>query len=65
MSERLTEHGFEWGPIKVTRAAGIEGRRILFLKTIGNGDRVWHRVQICVSPAGRSVRVWLDGKEMK
>lgn len=56
MSEHL--FGFTWGPMNVHRLASIKERRFLGVKT------EYHAVEIAVSPTGRSVRVWIDGKEV-
>lgn len=58
MSDQTTPYGFSWGPAEVTRLAEINGSRILRLAT----DQ--RDIQISVSPTGRSVRVWRDGKEL-
>jgi hypothetical protein len=66
-----TRYGFQWGPVAVERLASIkdgrgERRRVLGIY-IGDSDNP-HRKQaleIYVSPSGRSVRVWRDGKELK
>ncbi len=51
--------GFKYGAANVTRVAYIEGRyHVLGI------DTPYRRVQIGVSPTGRSVRVWVDGREM-
>lgn len=55
-----TRWGFIWGGIvEVTRVMQYRGSRVIRLKTP-------HRdVEICVSPTGRSVRVWIDGRLLK
>ena len=61
-TDEISEYGFTWGPMTVTRLAtigahGLE-RRALGIKT----ER--HKLDIYVSPAGHSVRVFRDGKEL-
>lgn len=56
---KITQFGFEWGPVRVTRLYSLVRR-----------DReVWaldvNGVEIAVSKTGRSVRVFRDGKELK
>jgi len=54
-----TLYGFDWGPMEVTRMiVTTKGDRLLGVKS---GS---HSLQIAVSPKGRSVRVWLDGKRL-
>jgi hypothetical protein len=65
MSNRHYEHadpryGFEFGTARVTRVSHIEDR----YHVIGL-DTPHRHVQIAVSPTGRSVRVWIDDKEVK
>ena len=54
------KYGFEWGAAKVTRLAHIDGRYHVMAV-----DTPHRHVQIGVSPTGRAVRVWIDGKEVK
>lgn len=55
----LTDYGFRWGPMEVTRIAIVDTeRRILEVKTATT------KVNIYVSAQGRSVRVFKDGVEM-
>lgn len=57
MSDRRTPYGFYWGPMEVERVAEYRGRRVISIRTA-------HRhCEIHVSPEGRSIRVWIDGKE--
>jgi len=50
------EYGFTWGPVTVQRTAVMpQGHHVLTV----NG------LDIYVSPTGRSVRVFRDGKELK
>lgn len=46
-----TRHGFEWGAMTVTRAASYRGYVVLFV------DSKTERLQIAVSPKGRSIAV--------
>lgn len=58
MSADDTRYGFEWGPSKIERTATINGTRILRIVTE-------HReLEIAISPTGRSVRAFLDGKKL-
>jgi hypothetical protein len=57
-ADEYTPYGFNWGPAKVFRVFQHRERRILAVET---GHR---RIQISISPTGRSVRVWRDGKEL-
>lgn len=54
-----TQYGFTWGPAEVTRMATFRETRVLGIRT-GR-----HKVAVYVSPTGRSVRVFKDGKELK
>lgn len=55
-----TEYGFEWGPMAVERIAKLPAsRRVLRVAT------PHHKVEIYSSRTGSSVRVYLDGVEMK
>lgn len=66
MNDELTQYGFTWGPMEVTRITSFSrGKnrgtsRILELNTDAG-----RKLQIYVSPTGRSVRVWRDGEELK
>lgn len=57
------EYGFLWGPMNVSRlmtyVKGKQKNRVLGIFT------EHHRVEVSVSRTGRSVRVWVDGKERK
>lgn len=61
------DHGFQWGPMTVVRRAIGSRRRgdstrcnyILGVET----DH--HELTVSVSATGRSVRVWLDGRELR
>lgn len=59
----MTDYGFTWGPIEIERTAEIlrDGGlyRVLTVKTDSK------EITIYVSPAGRSVRVFQNGKELK
>lgn len=55
-------YGFRWGPMSVVRAATFAGdRRVLSITTDGSDDRL----SVYVSPTGRSVRVFRNGKELR
>lgn len=56
-------YGFHWGPMNVTRLlVGRRGERINYLLGVTTDH---HEVQVSVSKTGRSVRVWIDGKEVR
>lgn len=59
---RETAYGFEYGPIKVTRIASDEKKGWVVL---GIEVAAKRKLQVYVSGTGRSVRVHLDGKELK
>lgn len=58
MTDEPTAYGFHWGPADVFRVFQHKGRRVLGIETSHR------RIQISISPTGRSVRVWRDGKEL-
>lgn len=63
--DRLTQHGFTWGPMLVERWASFprssRGKtRVIGIRTPGG-----HVLNVYVSPTGRSVRVFRDGKELQ
>jgi hypothetical protein len=66
-----TQYGFLWGPVEVERMATFPvgdrdaGRknRVIGIYTRVGGKRK-RRLEICISPAGQSVRVWRDGEEL-
>lgn len=56
----LTDYGFTWGPMELTRICHVEGRGyVLEVKTDSKN------LQIYVSEKGRSVRAWLDHEPLK
>lgn len=58
----LTDYGFRWGPLAVVRRIiGRRGERTNYVLGI---ETEHHDLEVSVSGGGRSVRVWLDGKEM-
>lgn len=65
-TDEQTRFGFKWGQIEVARLASFvrrEGKgatRILRVKTEAGKE-----IEIYVSPTGRSLRVFRDGKELK
>ena len=59
-SVELTQYGFTWGGAVVTRLAEFDGTVV-----IGVSTEAGESVAVYVSPAGRSVRVFQDGKELK
>lgn len=59
---KLTDFGFRWGPLDVTRIAHAKrGSREVYVLGVKTDYR---DVQISVSRTGRSVRVWIDGQEL-
>jgi hypothetical protein len=57
------EYGFLWGPMNVSRL--MTYRRGKRENSVLGVFTEHHRVEINVSRTGRSVRVWVDGKELK
>lgn len=68
MTDNETAYGFRWGPVEVERMASVPRSggecRIIGVYT-GEGRKRNRRLEIYVSPAGNSIRVWRDGKELK
>lgn len=61
MSDRITDHGFTFGPMEVARIMDVDGRGcVLGVKSVAGVQ-----LQVFVSTKGKSVRVWRDGKELK
>lgn len=58
MSDQVTQYGFTWGPMEVTRNCEYRGLRSLSVST---GT---HTLQIGVSEKGHNIRAWLDHKEL-
>jgi hypothetical protein len=56
----LTDYGFKWGAAEVSRLADFNGTVVIRVSTIED-----KRVEVYVSPAGRSLRVFQDGKELR
>lgn len=58
---KLTNFGFVWGPIEVTRVAEIDGRVVVQI-----ASATGQVVEVYASRTGRSLRVFKRGKgEMK
>ena len=55
----LTDCGFMWGPTTVTRRMQFDETTCTEFRTDA------HTLNVYVSPKGRSIRVWLDGQELK
>jgi len=57
-----TDYGFQWGPATVERASLIrrQGGMYRVLQITAGG----HLLNIYISPTGRSLRVFKDGKEL-
>lgn len=58
-----TPHGFKWAQIEVERTTDFRrrGRTWRVISLLVNGER---RLEIYVSPTGRRLRVFRDGKEL-
>lgn len=56
----VTRYGFKWGPAQVERLASHEGSVVLSLLT-----DTGRRLQLYVSPTGRSVRIYERGKQWR
>jgi len=54
-----TSFGFKWRGVEVERLAIVRGAKVLGIKVNNT------KVEVYVSPTGRSVRVWKNGKELK
>ncbi len=58
-----TDYGFAWGPATVERVATIErAGKVYRVLQISSGG---HLLNIYISPQGRSLRVFKDGRELK
>jgi hypothetical protein len=55
----ITEFGFAWGPVEVVRAMTLPLGRVLTIRTASR------EIDVYVSTAGRSVRVFSGGREWK
>lgn len=64
-----TQFGFKWGPVEVRRLASFPrtggGKCIVMGLYVGEGDKREQKLEIYVSPSGRSVRCWRDGRELR
>jgi hypothetical protein len=60
MELKATAHGFQFGNMLVEATAEIGERAIVTIKTSGGVV-----VDVYCSPAGKSVRFFRDGKELK
>lgn len=60
---RTNDYGFQWGPFSVTRLMSYKhsGGE----STVLGVETAHHKVEVRSSRTGRSVRVWIDGKEVK
>jgi hypothetical protein len=56
----LTRYGFQFGAAEVTRLTDFKGTAVIEVSTTAGRN-----VQIYVSPKGKSLRVFRDGKEMR
>ena len=57
-------YGFRWGPIKVIRYAAFQRPKGELCRVIGIESDAAPTLHIYVSPTGRSVRVYRNGKEL-
>lgn len=57
VASELTEYGFKWGPMELTRLVSIDGR-VWFQVTTEAGQQI----EVYISRTGRSVRVFKRGK---
>lgn len=56
-------YGFRWGPVDVIRTATlVRGTGTAYVLII---ETDYQRIEVCVSPTGRSVRFFRDGKELR
>jgi len=58
-ADEADKFGFRWGPLDVIRIMEFQGSRCLEVSSDSGS------VDVYVSKAGRSIRVFKDGKEMK
>jgi hypothetical protein len=59
----MSDHGFTWGNMEVTRMMTLpNGGHVLNVKA--EGKKYQEGVEIYLSPKGRSIRVWRNGKEL-
>lgn len=59
MSDETTTYGFKWGVATVARLMQHRGSRVIGI------DTPHRHLEVSISPTGRSVRVWLNGKELR
>jgi len=60
-----TAYGFTWGQVKVERLISVEPKKGRGTYRVLSVDTEHSKLEITVSPTGRSVRVFRDGKELK
>lgn len=60
MSDELTDYGFIWGPMEVTRICVVDRKGYILRVKTDSKD-----LEIYVSEKGRSVRAWLDHEPLK
>lgn len=60
-----TQYGFTWGPMEVSRRSSMTRRAGEGLSRALGVKTPYHDLDVYVSPTGRSVRVFRDGKELK
>lgn len=61
--DEVHPYGFLWGPLTVTRLMSVRRGKREFYSLGVTTDH--HKVEVYSSRTGRSVRVWIDGKEVK
>lgn len=61
----LTQYGFTWGPIEVERMTAFEFRAGRGVSRSLKVATPYGAVNVYVSPTGRSIRVFRDGKELR
>jgi hypothetical protein len=57
--DQVTEYGFTWGPMDVTRACADGRYRTLLIRT------PHAELQVSVSPTGRSIRTYQSRRQKK
>lgn len=58
------EYGFRWGPVVVQRYAEFQRPKGELCRVLGIESDAAPTLHIYVSPTGRSVRVYRNGKEL-
>lgn len=63
MTFKLTDFGFRWGQIEVTRMSSVARHNGVYRCVQVKTDH--SAVDIYVSPTGRSIRIFKNGKEIR